>query len=1787
MHPIRLRGARTHHLKGVDLVLYPGELVCVTGVSGSGKSSLAFDTLYSEGQRRFVESFSPYARQFLERLERPPMESLEPVAAGVAVDRRAPIKSSRSTLATMADLEAYMSALFTRAARPMCPDCDVMAERIDPDVAARAVIDAHEDVRAVISYPVRVDGTEAFLDVREKLLRDGFRRVLIGSDVRELEEVRPTEAFAAGSALDVVVDRVRFGKRSRRRVADALEQAWSRAEGRAHFHLFEDEHVDDEPTSAQRVPSVRGLSCPGCGRRFAPPTSGLFSYQSPVGACQGCRGFGRVLGIDWRKVVPDESLSLAKRCIRPWNGRKTTWERRMLRGYCDEHDIPMDVPWRELSGAQQMIVLEGEGSWSRRHYPGVRAWFKRKERKQYKMHVRVMLSRFRSYDRCETCEGKRLSPASLMYRVDELDLGEWHRLELRTAHARLSKLSLDGQGAIARDELVRRLGYLERVGLGYLTLDRQARTLSGGEAQRVTLTSALGTSLIGALFVLDEPTVGLHPTDLPPLLEAMRELAERGNVVMVVEHDPVVIDAADRVIELGPGAGEAGGELVFDGTPAQARRRRAKRPRPHAAYRAVMSPAPSASGELTIVDARANNLQSVTARFALGQVIAVCGPSGSGKSSLVQEILHRGVARELGDTSAEPPGPYGTIEGLEHVSSVSLVDQSPLGRTSRGNAATYTGAWTRLRALFAASPEAEMRGLTPAHFSFNVAVGRCEACAGEGAETVEMQFLADVRLSCLVCKGKRFREEVLEVTLNGRNVAEVLAMSVREALDVFDLDRAITRALLPLARLGLHYLPLGQPLSTLSGGEAQRLKLARALRQVKAGSLLILDEPSAGLHADEVHLLNGALRELVAEGASVVVVDHDVGVIEATDHVIELGPGAGAEGGRIVAEGTPAAIRGGKTRTGIALAAAKANKAAKTGSKKAAKPRKSRKRDSGALHAIEVAGAREHNLANIDVTIPHGKLVVVTGPSGSGKSSLAFDVVFAEGQRRFLETLTPYARQFLPMMPRPDMDRVSGVPPSVALEQRTTRAGASSTVATVTEIAHYLRLLFAKVGVMHCPDCDEPVETLSPDTVFAKVRKKRGKIVLRAPVVRARKGVYLDVFTVADRSGIEYALCDGEVVSTDRPPRLNRRKEHSIDLIVYEGPANKLSRASFDRALSFGKGSVVVAAAPSPGASEELLSTSRSCGGCGRALPELDPRWFSFNTKQGRCSSCDGTGYRGGADAERELFKVSADDAPELKICKRCDGSRLAPIPRAVRLCGERYHEMSARSVASMVARSLELRFKGDAAIIADAPLRELGRRLRFVNEVGLGYLGLDRRARTLSGGEMQRLRLAAQLGSGLTGALYVLDEPTIGLHPRDTHRLLKNLRALVDTGSTVLVVEHDADTIRAADELIDLGPSGGRGGGQVMACGPPAQVLADERSPTGRAIGSERDLFAGRTRRPATDDVVSIEGARANNLRIDKLDIPMRRMVVVAGVSGSGKSTLVSQVLYPALRRALGRTAQRPGSYDKLHLSQSIERALAVDQSPIGRTSRSVPATFLGVWDQLRKLFAGTPEARARGYKPARFSFNSASGGGRCDGCNGNGTIAHEMSFLPDVKTTCEACGGMRFEPATLEVRYAGLSIGDVLRLTVDEAVEAFSVVRKVAAPLETLRDLGVGYLQLGQGSPTLSGGEAQRLKLAKELTAGRQHKPTLYVLDEPTTGLHHSDVSRLITVLDRLVQRGDSLVIIEHHPGVIAAADHLIELGPEGGEAGGRVIATGTPEAVARRKTPTGVVLKQLLSA
>ncbi len=895
---------------------------------------------------------------------------------------------------------------------------------------------------------------------------------------------------------------------------------------------------------------------------------------------------------------------------------------------------------------------------------------------------------------------------------------------------------------------------------------------------------------------------------------------------------------------------------------------------------------------------------------------------------------------------------------------------------------------------------------------------------------------------------------------------------------------------------------------------------------------------------------------------------------------------------------------------------------------------------SAAAEAIVVAGAREHNLKNLSVAIPRQRLVVITGVSGSGKSTLAFDLLFAEGQRRFLDSMNAYARQFVEPWARPDVDLIAGLPPTVSIEQRNARGGGKSTVATVTEIYHFLRLLFARLGTPYCPDCAVAVEPQTPDQVAVRLAaeaRRRGPLTLLAPVVRGRKGFHTEVAEWARRHGYAQVRADGRLCPTDQPLRLDRFREHHVEIVtgVLE-PAGRSARglSQTDRALlettlELGRGTLF---ALDHAGALTVHSTERACPQCGRSFPPLDPKLFSYNSPAGWCPRCRGFGElfylpedvdRGArADAIEESWWSWQEG--EREVCPECRGTRLNPLARAVRWHvpvpgpggkrgGNRREAAPGLSIVELGAWSVDmaaawfggLRLRGPAAVIARDLLPEIRERLRFLREVGLGYLQLDRAVTTLSGGENQRIRLAAQLGSNLSGVLYVLDEPTIGLHARDNARLLATLERLRARGNSLVVVEHDEATMRRADWIIDLGPGAGINGGQVVASGTLRTLLRHPDSITGRCLREHaripRPARGARRPVPAADDEagwLTLRGAAVHNLKNLTVRFPLGRFTVVTGVSGSGKSTLIRDCLRPALEAALsaGRGgAAAPPAAGTVSGAESLAAVYEVDQAPIGRTPRSTPATYVGFWDDIRALFAQVPEARLRGYGPGRFSFNSPEG--RCPGCAGAGVVKLEMNFLPPAFVKCETCDGRRFNPETLDVVFHGRNIAEVLDLSVAEAREFFAAFPRLRRALDALHDTGLDYLKLGQTSPTLSGGEAQRVKLVTHLLAGlkpppelpgpvgRRAKRNLFLLEEPTIGLHIADVRRLVEVLQRLVDAGHTVIVIEHNLDLIAEADWVIDLGPEAGEAGGQIVVAGPPEAVAAcPRSHTGAALREM---
>jgi len=1980
---VEIRGARQNNLKGIDVDLQLGKLTVITGPSGSGKSSLAFETIYAEGQRRYVETFSPYMRQFLDRMDKPRVDDIRGIPPAIAIEQSNPVKTSRSTVGTMTEINDYLKLLWPRISHAFCPTCgrEIHAETTqsiaqqvirhfersraatqpteaakpgfqipvrnqsitsrDPSTPLRSVQDDKATVLITfwIAVPPKTEPRKFF----DFLQQQGYLRVWIANEMVRVDQP-DSKIKRLGARVQVIQDRITIGEENRARLVEAIETALRFGKGQVNVILFEGGvGVGSNPRSAignrksaiEELPFSTGWHCAYCDLDIRPPTAGLFTFNNPLGACPECRGFGRTIAIDLNKAIPDRTLSIKQGVVRVFRGAEFGESQKDLLRACARKEIDVNLPFEELPKSDQDFVIEGEPvagggdpgitdeDYEHDRWYGVRGFFRWLESKTYKMHVRVLLSRYRAYVKCPKCNGGRYQPDALNYKIRGahasarvisgassemlLTLPEFQALSVSDARHVLRTLQVlpdDKTAQMLRDEICARLNYLCEVGVGYLTLDRSTRTLSGGEVQRVNLTTCLGASLVNTLFVMDEPSVGLHPRDVGQLVRVMHDLRDKSNTLLVVEHEEQIIRAADNLIDLGPGRGENGGELVWSGPldefvgaglPSGRSDRRWGAPAPSltrdylTGNKSIALPKSRRTwtSSIKIVGARQHNLKSIEVELPLGVFTCVTGVSGSGKSTLIHDVLYRNLLRIKGQSSDQEPGACKSITGAHRIGEVVMVDQSPLARTPRSTPILYLGLFDRLRELFAAQPAALAQGLTASAFSFNSGNGRCERCSGTGYEKVEMQFLSDLYVRCAECEGKRFQPHVLRVQLEGKSIHNVLELTITEAIEFFaqigdERGAVISSGLKVLEEVGLGYLQLGQPLNTLSGGESQRLKLVGHLTEANnakgptsnaqrsngkaIGNLFIFDEPTTGLHFDDVAILLRLFQRLVDRGHSLVVIEHNLQVIKSADWVVDLGPEAGDAGGEVVAVGTPEEVAGttnshtgrflrhvlskfpkplhvipsredGEGSHEILRESERSFAYAQDDSVELARaaetaPRFGASDRNGAIH---VQGAREHNLKNIDLKIPREQLVVITGLSGSGKSTVAFDILFAEGQRRFLDSMSPYARQFVEQLEKPDVDLVSGLPPTVAIEQRITRGGGKSTVATVTEIYHFLRLLFAKTGTQFCPDCDLPVAKQSVQSIVKNIETaaKRGPLKVLAPLVKARKGFHTDVARWAERHGFDTLYVDGKLIQIAQFRKLERFKEHTIDVVVgviwVDATPSPRARSNSkaagaplphrsaqelaECALEIGRGTARLLDSKNR---LSVVSTEMSCPNCERAFEELDPRLFSFNSPHGMCEECGGFGeiwdhdLQTGANRDGESVlesELAAEresewiDEAEARECPSCHGSRLNAAARHVRLQGytiDQFTNLSAGEAARAIAK---LRFKGRDETVAAGLIPEIQQRLRFMETVGLGYLSLGRSAKTLSGGESQRIRLAAQLGSNLRGVLYVLDEPTIGLHPRDNQRLLETLTTLRNKGNSLIVVEHDEETMRRADHIVDLGPRAGIHGGHVVASGTLSDVQKNPNSETARCLRSPLCHPIQGSRRSLRDveNWIEIRGARANNLKNIDARFPVARLSVITGISGSGKSTLMHEVIWPAVRDQINER-KRAGDGDFFKLvkgTHKIEAVYEVDQSPIGKTSRSTPGTYVKVFDEIRNLYAQLPVSRVRGYSASRFSFNAE--GGRCERCKGHGMIKLEMNFLPSSYVVCEDCHGRRYNPQTLEVLYNAKSIGDVMEMTIEEAAEFFSAHPKIARPLSLLVDTGLGYLKLGQPSPTLSGGEAQRLKLVTQLKRGvsraaderirKMRKPgsTLYLLEEPTIGLHMADIELLLNVLHRLVDEGNTVIVIEHNLSVIAEADYIVDLGPEAGDAGGEVVAFGTPEQVAKNRiSRTAPFLRRVLN-
>lgn len=1672
-HRLSVGGAREHNLEGFDLELPHDALIVVHGVSGSGKSSLAFDTIFREGQRRYLRTLSDHTRRMIGRLPRPEIARLEGVRAALAIDQRSVVRSPRSTVGTLSEIADELRLLLARFGHRTCPAC-----------------------------------------------------------------------------------------------GQAFEED---AEGRR-----------------------RSLTC-ACGEALPPLSRGLFSFNTDEGACTSCRGLGVEDVVDPDLLIADPSKTIREGALVPTTPTGYVVYSQVtpdaMNTVCEAHGFDIDTPWEDLAPEHHEVIFWGSDRVevpfgkhtleSRMKWSGIKA--KPREMGHYRGIARVIsetlvrarndnVLRFVRSRACSACEGTRLAATPRAVRVADHTLPTLLALPVSAIEEALRDLppgkELEERVGVARirERVSERAARLVELGLGHLALDRASSTLSAGEARRLRLATQLGIDLAGLTIVFDEPSAGAHVAERSRIARLLAAMRDRGNTVILVEHDPIFRRHADHLVEIGPGAGTEGGRLVRAGAPREEDLTGppidlARDPR-------------EAAGWIVLRGAEDRHLDRIDVRFGRGILNVVTGVSGSGKSTLVDRTLARALARKWHGATAIA-GEHAGIDGLDGLRRVVLVDQSEIGRSPRSNPATYSGVFDAIRTLYASQPDARSRGLDKGAFSFNKKGGRCEHCEGAGVEVIGLMGHASVPVRCPVCDGQRFRPEVLEVRHGPWSILDALEGTITAAREVFAGEPKIERILDALIAAGLGYLRLGQPATTLSGGEAQRLKLATELaRGGGSDTIIVLDEPTSGLHPDDVRVILDALDALIANGATIIAVEHDLAFIAAADHVVDLGPGSGEEGGRMVVTGPPAAVAAHATSaTGRALAAA----ASRSTTDREATTR------TKAPDAIMLRGVRTNGLKDVDATFPLGALTAISGVSGSGKTSLAFETLAAEGRRHFAESLSPHLRRDLLSSGRAQLDATHGLRPTVAIRTAGRGASAWSTVGTVTGADLLVRLLFARAATAPCPACKKPGR---PGACSCGGDSRRpwtaSHFSARSPLGACPRcegrGVVPTVSIarlIEDRS---LALRDGALASSDAGRQvmevegrnhatlLTAARERGIDLarpwdaldasarhLILEGTGEITWRVDWEHARAKGE------------ASHTFEAT----------WPGLTQLFESEYAKK----------------RERKIGPVLAR-ALEDTTCPACHGSRRNPEASSARVGCLDLGTIGSMPINHLLehledARAPQVALDLDErqAEVWSSLAPELLARLERLPSLGLGYLTLDRHVPSLSAGERRRVEIAAQLVSGLTGAGYVLDEPTLGLHPLDRTSLTAELKRLAAAGNAVVVIDHDEAVIRGADRVIEMGPGAGPQGGSIVQDSTPDAILRNEDSPTGRALAE--CVTPRQSPRGPARELIRIEGAHTRELKNVDFTVRVGELLVICGVSGSGKSTLLREVLAPSLE------AMRPTGCHALHAAAPAIAVHRIEGRPLGRGPTSLVATALGVMDAIRDRFAGSPAAKERGLKRTAFTIGNKAGA--CPLCRGTGERRVVLDHLPDSVASCRGCGGKRFSKEVLACTIDDLSIADALdsgASTVRPHLEKHPGSRRPTAAqdrlrraFEVLEQLGLGHLALGRRADSLSNGENQRLAIARELLQTEvddEAEPALFTFDEPSRGLHPQDLVVLTGLFDALVARGHAVVVIEHALRVIADADRVIELGPGAGSEGGTIVFEGRPQDLVRAETPTGKALR-----
>ncbi len=1514
-HQICLKKVNVHNLKSVDLTLQTNQLIVFTGVSGSGKSSLAFDTLYVEGQRRYIESLSTFARRHLGNMAKPEIESATGISPTISIEQKTAGRNPRSTVGTMTEIYDYLRVLYATIAIPHCPISGEAVTSQSRERIIKSVQTYPTGTRLMILSPYADEKKGEFKEDFQELMRKGFTRVRVDGKICELEEKLLLDGSLAHD-VDIVIDRISVSAEDNSRIAEAVMNGIQHGQG--VIKVVDCDRDEEHLFSMHAYSAKSGLS-------YTSLEPHDFSFNSPSGMCPKCHGLGVCNEFDLTKVI-DPNLSIAQDCCSIASSYQTVRYGNIYNHLGQVYKFNVNTPWKKLSEKAKQVFLYGtENKWTKIHFvhpvTGA-AWIDHIQWRGvlFEAHKRLSEAKSEVYQKnmkvlmheqvCPSCMGERLKPYPAAALLNGKRIATLTKMTVEELLQFFNQLQLtENEVLIAHEllkEITQRLQFLIEVGLNYLTLDRTAPTLSGGEAQRVRLASQIGCGLVGITYILDEPSIGLHPRDNKKLIGTLKTLRDMGNTVIVVEHDEETIWEADHIVDFGPGPGSRGGKIVVDGDlrtlllhndsltsnyltglkkiPVPKKRRKPKKE------------------HLKIFGAAHHNLKNIDVDIPLGVFVAVTGVSGSGKSSLINDILYPALSNYL-HNGQHPVGKHKKIAGAEHIDKVICIDQSAIGRTPRSNPATYIKVFDDIRDLFTQLPEARARGYKPGRFSFNVKEGSCAECHGVGQIRIDMDFMEAAWMDCPVCQTKRFDEDTLSIYYKGKNIHDVLEMEVADALQFFSNIPSIQKKLETLKDVGMEYIKLGQPSTTLSGGEAQRIKLAKELSRPSTGNTLyILDEPTTGLHFHDVKHLLEVLHKLVDLKNTVLVIEHNMDVVKTADWIIDIGPEGGSNGGLVIAAGTPEKISRLQTPTGLAIYAALKNNP-KENAENALKKLKNAQMPCPEIKEITILGAEENNLKSIDARIPRGKITVCTGPSGSGKSSFAFDTVYAEGQRRYIESLSPYARQFVHQMPKPKVGAAEGLSPAIAIEQKIHAGNPRSTVGTMTEIYDYLRILFAHLGIPHDPQTGEVIKSVTKDQVVDRILSyPAGEAVYILACIEIRKTEsFEEIIGRLQRLGFLRIRLNGNYYDIDDPTlpsNYDRKLKNELLLVVDRLKIDPADRhrlfEAVETAAKLGGGKLICAL---PEKKDIFFNLAFCIASTGQSFPEITPHTFAFNHVNGMCPDCQGLGVQYGANLmhiatvmkessvsllkllwkgkystlaintltdflkkenidphlplhqlparhlqillngsksdqwtetkqgfkirwtgiNHALAKIGKNGAPEIREpvipmleeleCLSCKGTRINQVARHVTINGLSISDLCRLPVNHALAFMNGIILSDEESKLFDEVRKQLINKLNFLIEVGLHYLALERRAPTLSGGEAQRIRLARQLGSGLNGILYVLDEPTIGLHPSDNARLNHALAKLKSLGNTLLLVEHDPLTVKTADYILDFWP--------------------------------------------------------------------------------------------------------------------------------------------------------------------------------------------------------------------------------------------------------------------------------------------------------------------------------------------------------------------------------------------